>query len=271
VNSPPDRLSLAELQARFAAALRVTGAESADAIASLAECVVDDGLAPGARAQVYRNNSRAMFVGALERTYPVLRQWLGVERFGRLSQAYRAEHPSRSGDLHWVGAALPSWLETRVAGGDEAWLADLARLEWACETALVAERRPAMDPQALEEVPAEDLADTGLALQPCLQTVSSAYPIWSAWRKGQSGDSDERLAPAPGAQHVVVTCSDDGLVLHSVPEERFRFVAALAIGATLSGALECAGADPGQLPVLLAWLFAEGLVVGVRQPASDCA
>lgn len=269
MNSPPDPVPLAELQSRFAAALRAAGVESGKAVAALADCIVDDGLAPVSRVQVYRNNARATFEGALERTYPVLRQRLGAERFRSLSQAYRAEHPSRSGDLHWVGAALPSWLEARVAGGPEAWLADLARLEWACEAALVAGRQPPLAAQALAGVPPDELAETGLALQPCVRTVSSAHPVWSAWRQGQTAASQEPSDPPLGPQHVVVACPDDGLVLHSIPEEQFRFVVALQNGVPLAAALACAGIEADRLPGLLAWLFAEGLVTALRAPAAD--
>ena len=77
MNSPPEAATLSDLQGRFAAALREAGQESEAAIRQLAECIVDDGLAPARRLQVYRNNARAMFEGAPERTYPVLRLQVG--------------------------------------------------------------------------------------------------------------------------------------------------------------------------------------------------
>ena len=269
MNSPPEAATLSDLQGRFAAALREAGQESEAAIRQLAECIVDDGLAPARRLQVYRNNARAMFEGALERTYPVLRRQVGDEQFAALARSYRAEHPSRSGDLHWVGEKFASWLAPQVAADGRAWLAELARLEWACEEALVAARLPPLAPAELGRVAPEALAEVGLALQPCVRTVSSPFPVWSAWRAGQTDGAGDPVDLALGAQHVVVTCCDAGLVLHSLPEQQHRFVAALAGGATLGSAVELAALDLEELPGLLAWIFGEGLVTALRVPADD--
>ena len=270
MNSPPEAASLSELQGCFAAALREAGPPSEAAIRQLAQCIVDDGLAPARRLQVYRNNARAMFAGALERTYPVLRRQVGDEQFAALAQSYRAEHPSRSGDLHWVGEKFASWLAPQGAAVDgRAWLAELARLEWACEEVMVAARLPPLAPAELARVAPETLAEVGLALQPCLRTVSSPFPVWSAWRAGQVDGAGEPADLALGAQHVVVTCCDTGLVLHSLPEQQFQFVAALAGGATLGSAVELAALDLEALPGLLAWIFGEGLVTALRVPDDD--
>ena len=225
---------------------------------------------PARRVQVYRNNARAMFEGALERTYPVLRRQVGDEQFAALAQGYRAEHPSRSGDLHWVGEKFASWLAPRVAADGRAWLADLARLEWACEEAMVAARLPPLAPAELARVAPETLAEVGLALQPCLRTVSSPFPVWSAWRAGQARMRGRiPVDLALGAQHVVVTCGETGLVLHSLPEDQFLFVAALAGGAPLGSAVESSALDVEALPGMLAWLFGEGLVTALRIPTNE--
>jgi hypothetical protein len=269
VNSRPEAATLAHLQGRFAAALRETGPASDAAVRQLADCIVDDGLEPARRVQVYRNNARAMFEGALERTYPVLRRQVGDERFAVLAQEYRAEHPSRSGDLHWVGEKFASWAAPRLGAGGQAWLADLARLEWACEEAVVAARLPPLAPAELARVSPETLADVGLALQPGLRSITSPFPVWSAWRAGQAGCAGEPVDLALGAQHVVVTCGETGLVLHSLPEDQFLFVAALAGGAPLGSAVELAALDLEALPGMLGWLFAEGLVTALRVPNGD--
>jgi hypothetical protein len=271
VNSRPEAATLARLQGRFAAALRESGAESEAAIHQLADCIVDDGLEPARRVQVYRNNARAMFDGALERTYPVLRHQVGKEKFAALSRSYRAEHPSRSGDLHWVGESFAPWLAPRVAADGGAWLADLARLEWACEEAIVGARLPPLASAELARVAPETLAEVGLVLQPCLRAVSSPFPVWSAWRACQVDGAGEPVDLALGAQHVVVTCGDTGLVLHSLPEDRFLFVSALAGGAPLGSAVESSALDVEALPGMLAWLFGEGLVTALRIPTNASA
>jgi hypothetical protein len=129
--------SLPELQARFSAALR----GDSDV---LAREVSSGGIDAAGRVSIYRNNSLAMFEGALERTYPVLRRRVGDDYFHQLARGYRARHPSRSGDLHWIGEHFPGYVADTESGTGYEWLAELAALEWACETALVARQEPAV-------------------------------------------------------------------------------------------------------------------------------
>jgi hypothetical protein len=263
VNSLPDSTPLSELQARFAAAIRAGTAQDGDQATALAECIVDDGLPPAARVQVYRNNVRSLFEGALARTYPVLRQRVGEDYFARLATEYRQEHPSQSGDLHWTGQHFPEWIGSRMAGTDYAWLADLARLEWACEEALVSEWLPPAPAGSLARVPPEDLADALLSLQPALRTVASTFPVWSVWQANQPGARGDAIDPSLGPQQVVVAPDADGLVLHSLAAGQFGFVEQLVAGRTLGQALEASGLAIEQLPETLAWLFGAGLVTAV--------
>jgi hypothetical protein len=265
VNSPPESPALAELQARFASALRAGGDRHDDRAASLAACVVDDGLAPGARVQVYRNNVRALFEGALARTYPVLRRRVGEDYFARLADEYRQQHPSRSGDLHWTGRHFPEWIGSRMGDGDYAWLEDLARLEWACEEALVCHWAPAVAPDALARLRPEELASARASLQPGLRTIRSAFPVWSVWQANQPGSPGETVDPSLGPQQVAVVPTVDGLVLHSLPVDRYRFVEQLAAGCTLEQALDHSDLPVEQLGQALAWLFGAGLVTGVSR------
>lgn len=266
--SRPEGTTLAELQGRFAAALRASDDEADAAAALFAQHVDGDGLAPAARVEVYRNNVLAMFEGALERTYPVLRRRVGDGYFRGLARAYRDAHPSRSGDLHWVGSSFPAWLASYLAGGEYAWLADLARLEWACEEAQVAGQSAPLEPAALARVAPDELGDARLVLQASVRLVESAYPVWSVWRENQPDAPGAPVDFSIGPQRVVVACGETGLVLHSVPEDHFRFVAALASGATLGMAVDESGIAIDQLPALLAWLFSAGLVAAVAATSS---
>ncbi len=266
--SRPEGTTLAELQGRFAAALRASDDEADAAAALFAQHVDGDGLAPAARVEVYRNNVLAMFEGALERTYPVLRRRVGDGYFRGLARAYRDAHPSRSGDLHWVGSSFPAWLASYLSGGEYAWLADLARLEWACEEAQVAGQSAPLEPAALARVAPDELGDARLVLQASVRLVESAYPVWSVWRENQPDAPGAPVDFSIGPQRVVVACGETGLVLHSVPEDHFRFVAALASGATLGMAVDESGIAIDQLPALLAWLFSAGLVAAVAATSS---
>lgn len=264
MNSPPEPRSLRDLQSAFAAALRAPGHEPA--VAAFALAIIDDGLPAAARLQVYRNNARAVFADALQRTYPVVRRRVGEDFFDQLATEFRDAQPSRRGDLHWIGAGFPAWLESRLQGTGYEWLVDLARLEWACEESfVVADAEPILLAE-LGKVPPELLAATTLQLQPSVRLVTSTHPIWSVWQENQPDAAGRPVDLTAGAEHVVVSCTPAGLVLHSVPAAEHRFIAELANGSSLGDSLESAALPVEQLPDALGWLFAERLVVGLRTP-----
>ena len=239
MNSPPDVLPLAELQARFAAALHASATQPDGRAAALAECIVDDGLAPAARVQVYRNNVRAMFEGALAADLSGAQAARGRRLFRETRGGVPAGSPvARAATCTGSAGDSPNGSASRMAGTDYAWLADLARLEWACEEVLVSEwlatgagrvagTRASRTPRGHPAVAAARL-----------RTVASAFPVWSVWQANQPGARGDAIDPSLGPQRVVVAPDADGLVLHSLAAEQFGFVEQLAAGRTLGQALE---------------------------------
>jgi hypothetical protein len=219
------------------------------------------------RLAVYRNNSRQFFRTALALTYPVLQRRVGEDFFRQLATEYRAEHPSRSGDLHWVGAQFPDWLQKRLRDTQYAWLADLARLEWACEEAAAAALETPLALEALAALPPESLDGTRLRLQPSLRVVTSDWPIWSVWQANQVDDA----APVDlttGPEHCVCAGTRDaGIVVYRVEAEAYALLARLQDGMSFADAVAGSDATPDALARLLGWAFGEGLVVGVSPSA----
>jgi hypothetical protein len=254
--------SLPEVQARFAAALRgERGLLEAD--------VVDDGIEAAARLAIYRNNARAMFEGALERTYPVLRRRVGEDYFRQLARGYRERFPSRSGDLHWVGEHFAGYLAEAESGTGYEWLAELAELEWACECAFVAAREEPVEPQALARLAPDDLARARLRLQPSLRCVASSFPVLEVWHANQPGADGHAVDFSRGGQCALVYCGADGLELAEVPSAALEFTRLLQAGTSLGAAVDESGLELAELPGVLARLFSSGLVTGVAAPATE--
>lgn len=251
---------LLELQRRFAAALR--GGAAADA----AEWAEGDGLPPAARVRVYAHNARAFFEQALELTYPVVRRRVGDDYFRQLAVAYRARHPSRAGDLHEVGRAFPAFLDAELADTPYAWLADLARLEWACADAATAREVPAAPVAALAGIEADRLADVRFELVPSLRIVGSPFPVYAAWLANQPDAAGEAVALDAGPGHVLVRAADGGYRLRPVTAAACRFAARLAAGASLGAALEDAALPDDALAGALGILFGDGFVARVVPP-----
>jgi hypothetical protein len=258
--------SLPEIQARFAAALRrdvsAMRPDVNDDVSPLLTDVIADGIDPEARLRIYRNNARAMFEGALERTYPVLRRRVGEDYFRQLARWYRERHPSRSGDLHWVGRDFPQFVATTLGDSEYAWLAELAALEWACEYALVAVSRPPLGVEALSGFDPDALGDMRLELQDSLRCVASSVPMFDVWRANQPAADGEAVDLARGGQCVLVSCGDEGLDLREVTPAVLTFVRLLQTGATLGEAVDSAALAPDDLPRALGVLFDAGLVTG---------
>jgi hypothetical protein len=255
-------VSLRELQGRFAAALHGRPA-------ALADEIPDDGIGPAERLRIYGNNSRATFEGALESTYAVLRRRVGDQYFRQLVHHYRARHPSRSGDLHWVGREFPAFLAETEADTGYAWLADLAALEWACETALNAAWDSPLDVQSLAGIPDEAIAGIRLSLQPSLACVASNWPVLDVWQANQPDASGESVDLGSGAQHVLVSCGPEGLALRAVDSSAFEYVRALQRGVTLGAAVDASGLRLESLPAALGMLFEARLVTGVETAAAE--
>jgi len=254
--------SLPEIQARLAAALRgAPGVAEVD--------VVDDGIEAAARLAVYRNNARAMFDGALERTYPVLRRRVGEDYFRQLARGYRVRFPSRSGDLHWVGEHFARYLAETEAGTGYAWLAELAELEWACECAFIAARESPVEPRELLGLAPDDLARARLRLQSSLHCVASSWPVLEVWRANQPDADGHAVDLSRGGQCVLVTCGADGLELAEVTTAALEFTRLLQAGTPLGTAVEESGLDLAELPGVLTRLFSSGLVTGLTVAAAE--
>ena len=221
----------------------------------------------GAGIDVYRNNAWQFFLTALERTYPVTQRRVGVDCFRQLARDYRVQHPSQHGDLHWIGEAFPPWLADRMAGTGYEWLADLARLEWACATAIAAAQRDPVGLESLSRFDPDVLPCLALVLQPSLQLVASPFPIWSVWQANQREDAAAPIDLAAGAEHCAVACIADQVAVCRLEAADHRMLQHLAEGKSLGDATDACASDAETLGRLLGrllgWAFGEGLVVQV--------
>jgi hypothetical protein len=241
--------SLRELQRSFAAALRDPG-------------VACDVLPP-ANLGVYRNNASITFRETLERTFPVVRRRVGDDYFRQLAAQYRQRFPSRHGDLHWLGRDFPAFVHEHLAGGDYAWLADLAQLEWLRTESAISAALPAVAADALGTVAADDLERLTFALQPSLRFHSSPFPVFTVWQANQADIA------SPVDQSLGSEC---GMTLqrHGYPEVRklepatLAFLVALQSGRTLAGAVADSGLDQRGLTQSLAMVFADGLACSLK-------
>jgi len=237
--------SLRELQQSFAAALR--------------DPAVACAVFPPANLDVYRNNGRVAFRESLERKFPVLRRRVGEDYFRQLCLFYRERFPSRSGDLHFFGRDFPAFLDEQHAGGDYAWLGDLARLEWLRVECAVAIELPALDVDALASHSGESLEHLVFGLQPSLRLHASPFPVFSVWLNNQV-DNAPPTDQSRADEYGMVHSRHDTVYVRPLAPPVFSFLSALAGGRTLGDAMTRAALDEAALTRSLRFLFSEGLV-----------
>lgn len=238
--------SLLELQRAFAAALRDPRAICA--------------VSPPANLAIYRNNAEFAFRKALEIAFPVLRRRVGDDYFRQLAASYRKAFPSRSGDLHWAGRSFAEFLDQHLRDGDYAWLADLARLEWACEEAAIAAELAATEAASLAGFAPEDLERLRFGLQPSLRLMSSAFPIFSVWFANQSENAPPVDQSAQSEQGMVRARNGE-LEVQVLGADVHAYLEATMGGAKLADAMQAAALDERRLVEVLSFLFSKGLVV----------
>jgi len=222
------------------------------------------------RFDAYRNNAWQFFAAALEQTYPVVLRRVGAEFFRQLAREYRDAHPSRRGDLHWVGSEFPAWLATRRAESGYEWLADLAALEWAVANATVSAAPPAIPITALAGFAPESLGELRIELHPSLRMVDSQFPVWRVWQANQ-GDDPSPVDLSLGGECCVVACVDDRPVVYRIDRDDYRLLERLAQGDSFGDALTAAQTDADALGRVLAWAFSERLVAAIVSPSAPAS
>jgi hypothetical protein len=256
------------LQAAFGRNVRSTGVDDANGASPNVPAAGDDVAPFGAGIEVYRNNTWQFFLAALERTYAVTARRVGADFFRQLAHEYRARHPSRHGDLHWIGEAFPAWLARRLEGTGYEWLADLARLEWACDESATAAFAEPVGVESLGRFDADSVPGLALVLQPSLRFVASAFPIWSVWQSNQDEGAPRPVDLDAGAEHCVVACVADRVAVYRLDPADHRLLQHLGDGLSLESATAAAAADAETLARILGWAFGEGLVVQVVSPSA---
>ena len=253
--------ALLELQASFATGLR-------DCPSAVGEWAVSDGIPADARLRVYRNNARALFEQALQLTFPVVCRRVGDDYFRQLAHHFRAASPSRAGDLHEIGRQFTDFLAAHLTGTPYAWLAELAALEWAIAEAGVAADASTAAAASLGGLEPEALAAVRFELVPSLRRIASSLPVLSVWRANQPNSEECVVDLSVGPECAIVHRGSTGVELRDVTRAEFDFITALEAGATLGDAVETAAVPLAALPMLLHWLFRDGIVAAVLPPAA---
>lgn len=232
-------MELSELQRRFVASLYGEAGGIEDAIRG------DGGISAADRLAIYRHNLHAGFGKALSLEFPVVAALCGAEFFAALAREFQLAQPSRSGDLHHVGEPFPRYLRERFEGGEYAYFADVARLEWAREEAARSADGVPFDVGTLGSVAPDETPALRFTLRPPVRLVASHWPILSIWEAHQGPGEVRSVDLGAGPEQVLVRRGTCGPVLERIDAAEYAWLAALSRGEPLGAAFDSALAtDP---------------------------
>lgn len=195
--------------------------------------------------QAYRANLAAAAERALASSFPTVQQLVGAESFGAMARAYVHACPPAHGDLARLGEQLPGFIAASESLGDEPYLADVARLDWAvqCAEGAAHDDAPA---HGLERLADTDPARLRMRLRAGTAVLLSPHPVASIWLAHRSGDAD-RYAPVRAAfaaglgEGALVWRSGWRACVAALAAPDARFLLAVLTGASLAAAVDAAG------------------------------
>ena len=228
--------SLRELQRDVSAA--VLGGAAGPA----AGHVLQDRLTPDQRVQVYRNHVRISLREALAATFPVVLRLVGEGYFATVARHFVLAHPPRSPVLAEYGAAFPAFLE--AAPNAPAYLADVARLEWALNAAYHAPDAPPLEARHLAGLAPDAYAALRLTPLPSTALLASPHPIQAIWRANQP-DRDGGIDATDGETVLVWRTADGDAACRALSAGEAAFLGAMIAGHALG---EAAGAALSAAP-----------------------
>jgi hypothetical protein len=225
--------------------------------------------------EVYRRNLRANFAKVLALEFPAVEQLVGSERFSALARAYQQQHPSRSGNLHGIGAEFVDFLRAALAAEDLGWIAAVAALEWAWEdSAVAADADGVIDAAALAALAPDAQLALRFVVHPALRVVRASVPVLSLWRSHTpdaqgvvaAAAADYRPGPLDVAEAAVIDRPRWQAEVQGVTQGEAAWLEAIGAGAELGDALDAAFAasDDFDLQAALAAALARRRFVALR-------
>jgi len=207
-----------------------------------ARYVLADGLPPEARLGIYRNNFTGTLTAALKLCYPAVHRLVGTEFFEGAARIFIASEPPRRADLDAYGEGFSEFLAGFPPAGALAYLAGVARLEWAVNRALHAPDMEPLDLSRLAAIAAAEHGHVAFRPHPSVALVEADHPVDAIWRAvlAQDDDAMASIDLAAGPVRLIVERRATGVEVMRLEEPAWRFAAALCASRPLQRAIEAA-------------------------------
>ena len=202
--------------------------------------VVPGAFTPGERLDIYRNTFASVLTTALSLSYPAVHRLVGAEFFEGAARIFIEAHLPTGACLDDYGEALPRFLSEFEPASSLAYLADVARLEWAVNRALHAPDAEPLDPQRLAALAEADRARVRFAPHPSVSLVRTDHPADLIWRAVLDEDDAALSAIDPGEAPawLLVQRLPGGVEVRRMSEAAWRFTSALCAARPLADAFD---------------------------------
>jgi hypothetical protein len=226
--------------------------------------IFGDELSAAERLDIYRNTFLSSLTTALRISYPAVHRLVGEEFFEGAAQCFIEAHPPQGAYLNAYGSGFGDFLAQFRPAASLAYLADVARLEWAVNCALHAAEATALDQERLAAVanfPPDRLV---LIPHPSVSLLRLDHAAEAIWRAVLAQDDDglSKIDVLAGPECLLIERTANGIEVLRVGEDEWQFAAALYAGETLEKALDIVlDAD---IVSVLARHLAAGRFIGFR-------
>jgi hypothetical protein len=190
----------------------------------------------GRRLTIHRHHVVRSLAAALAVTYPTVRALVGAGFFRQTAEIFVARSLPVQPVLAEYGAGFADFLERQEAVHGLAYLADVARLDWALNTAFYSPRGRPLTAADLSDLAPEQLAARRLTLAAGTVLVRSRYPLDLIWAASQPEAPDGEVDVAQGPVCLLVLARAQDAVFIRLGEGEVAFVAAVASGLSLEAA-----------------------------------
>jgi len=237
--------ALRELQSTFARAL-LDGAAGEDA-------------SEPQRMAIYRQTALSALSNALSLTFPAVQRLVGAGFFDTAAQEFIRSHPPVSACLNDYGRGFAEFLPQFPHAAGLAYLADVARLEWAVNCALHAPDAAPLDLAALAALAPAQMAAVRFVPHPSIAVLSLDTPADAIWRAVLDQDEAAMRAidPRAGPVWLLIERCETGIHVRRMDSAGWRETQGLFAGEPLHALL-------GEgLDALLANHLASGRFIGI--------
>lgn len=220
--------------------------------------------------QVYQANADVLALRSLQASYPVVNQLVGDDTFALLARDLWHHAPPVRGDVAQWGAGLADWVASIAELADEAYLPDVARIEWALHQSATAADATA-DLTTLALLTQHDPDALTLQLAPGSAVLHSQHPATSVVTahlyNNPSFDEVGQQLRRQTAESALVWRQGLRPRVTTYLQADALFVACLLQGGSLVAALDASSAATHSCFDFSTWLpqaTQDGLLLGAR-------